>query len=841
MAIWPFSRKGKRPRSQITGPESTEKTTLFSSSHAPEQSSSLLGRKPSRKRSKRHKGHVATRASDADFGYSASPVPIPVPQAPPWLERGQSSSGAPPEPMLVRGQRGDRPSLSFWDHPENHTSLSSLDQDQINPFSRSARRQKRRNDPEREGGGPWRRLSKRSARDMAREQEILLMSSSPPSDPVRPPPKHERHVSVLSLTMRDSARSSMSDSSDTGTFRIHGLAVFTPRPALRYAETSRYVVPRSQGPSAASEKRPMWQDQDGSSRKRVAELADDLDAPALRELLERDRRRKEKKRQEEQERLQRRLQRRADRQREEERRAARSGQMVEGEEGWRGRTPLADASIPSPPHPGAADSVAASQRHPDPLQDSRATSAPKAEVGSWLRDSSKEGHAASHRMSNGSTRMIETLDNDSSIRASHSGNLGAPDSGVAWSPARTVSHDACSRSQGSLSASQLLGGARGSTSDISRTGDSDKRLSDASGKRHAGWSSFFRRASFRRKRNSVDHGRTSASDFSNTSRESFSRLQSQSGPPPPIPERNFIRTSGLRHTQSKFTEHLGDQPISPSDSHIQSPTLEVPETVVDMSPDPDEMNLDERDSTSPISFSNGERSSRHRSWETNSPRASPENAFSQSLASIDSEGSWMSGKYLRHLSQAANNSVRRSGGSTTNKTDPVDENLEFEEGDDVTSDEYLARLAAGTLEQPHDSPTEVRRASSSAMGPDSDQRSGVSSLPDSVHENKPEEKRRVENDRRRPRLVRPGMQPEDVTMKQASPDSYTTSPTEEGTPVEIQRATSIDFGQQHARRISAGSAKLLDIPARASIDSKPLSAESTVVGDMLESDHFLGK
>ena len=573
----------------------------------------------------------------------------------------------------------------------------------------------------------------------------------------------------------------------------------------------------------------------------------DLDAPALRELLERDRRRKEKKRQEEQERLQRRLQRRADRQREEERRAAarsRSAQpagddrMVEGEEEWRGRSRLADPSIPS--STGAPDFVADVQHHPDPIQDSRAPSEPKAEAGSWLRDSSRE----SHRMSDGSTRVIGTLDNRS-IRGSHSGNLGAHDSGVAWSPERKASHDTYSRSQGSLSASQIFGG-RGSTSDISRTGDSDRRMSDASGKRQA-WSSFFRRASLRRKKKSIDQGRAPASDFSNTSRESFSRLQSQPGPPPPIPERNFIRTSGLRHTQSKFTEHLGDHPISPTDSHMQSPTLGVPDSV-DRSPDPDEMNLDERDSrTSPISFSNaerdGERSSRHRSWETNSPRASPENAFSQSLASIDSEGSWMSGKFLRHLSQTANNSVRRSGGSTTNKTDPVDENGEFQEGDDVTSDEYLARLATGTQEQPRDSPTELRRASSGAIGPDCDQRSGMSPLPDSVHDNK-QEKRGFENGRRRPKLVRPGMQPqppEDVTMKRASPDSYTTSPTEEGTPVEIQRATSIDFGRQHARRISAGSAKLLDIPARASIDLKALSADSTVVGDILESDHLLGE
>lgn len=42
----------------------------------------------------------------------------------------------------------------------------------------------------------------------------------------------------------------------------------------------------------------------------------------------------------------------------------------------------------------------------------------------------------------------------------------------------------------------------------------------------------------------------------------------------------------------------------------------------------------------------------------------------------------------------------------------------------------------------------------------------------------------------------------------------------------IQRATSVDLGKGHARHISAGSARLLNLPPRSSIDMKRLSGSS---------------
>jgi hypothetical protein len=67
----------------------------------------------------------------------------------------------------------------------------------------------------------------------------------------------------------------------------------------------------------------------------------------------------------------------------------------------------------------------------------------------------------------------------------------------------------------------------------------------------------------------------------------------------------------------------------------------------------------------------------------------------------------------------------------------------------------------------------------------------------------------------------------DEPTESAEPDS----PTSEGEPVVLQRAQSVDLGKHHTRQLSAGSAKLLDIPARrTSVDPKrsSLASQNTV-------------
>ncbi|KAL1967966.1 hypothetical protein VTN77DRAFT_2383 [Rasamsonia byssochlamydoides] len=780
MAIWPFGRKGKRPRSQMKASDTAERT-LSSQDLEP------VDRKPSRKRSKREKNH---------------------PRSTPPAESSSSQRAAPQttQPLPCSRSRVDRPA-SF-------TETFDMGQENFTMAYAPPMLQKKRSSSSK--GTLKKRLSKRSARDLAREQEIRALSSSLPDreyhtwDVRRGPSRHtDRHPSDHSLPIRDSARSSISEASDSYTFKVNALAVFAPRPVLRYSDAPKYHIPRSRNPSANSmrnDKRLFIDDEDVHSSERVAELADDLDAPALRELLERDRRRKEKKRLEEQERLQRRLQRRAERQREEERRQA-GAEDVDPEE-LRGRD-RTETSTTSTAH----------QAQPEQSPDGPQAGISTDQSGSWLRGPSRGSDTRSDRLSEVSAHVIGNID-DRSIRAGKSGQrLGT------LSPSQSpVSQDYFS-----TNASQHPSVARESFSDLSRTGDSEKRMSDYSGRRMASWTSFFRR-----KRDSSERRGRPPSEFSTTSLESFSKSQSHPAAvaPATIPERTFIRTGTIHRTQSKFTEHLGDYPISPPDSRIQSPMPQNLEAVLDTSPHPDRTSevLDEEPTTA-VESELGRDSrapSRPLSWEASSRCTGPDSAafLSQSLASIDSEGSWMSGKYLRRISQAANNPVRRSATSARRRFG------EYAESKGDTSEEYLSQLA-DEPQEPRDSVSGLRRASSTAMGAETGGDSDESPTSDSAGK-EPNETWHA-GLARQPTLVRPQVRPKskegmlDVEMMDASHGSDI-SPVEEEA-VEIQRATSVDMGRGHghARQISAGSARLLEIRSRTSFDSRRSEADQVSV------------
>lgn len=795
MAIWPFGRKGKRPRSQMKASDAADRRLSFEDgadkSAAAERA--LVGRKPSRKRSKREKHRSA-----------------------PSLRHQPSHRAAAGATTFT------------YNIDDNHTSLSSIGQDNFTAARATPTLQKRESAGK--GNTLKKKLSKRSARELQREREIKALSSSPPSgnprianawgyhasDVRRGPSVQSRygdhHASNQSLPM--GSQSSLSDTSDLYTYKVNAFAVLTPRPVIRYSENhNKQLPPRSTNPSSNSMRKEinLGDEDDWKSHKRVAELADDMDASALRELLERDRRRREKKRLEDQERRQRRLQRRLEREQHESEHAATKVEEIDIDD-LRGRD-----NTPSP-------ATSSHRIRPESTIDEQQTqqteeSIYSPEPGSWLREPSNNSQQREKRFSDISAHVIGNID-DRSIRAGKQGH-----------DANAMSEEDVSRHRSPLfqavantSSARMSSIAQESISDLSRTENSEKRLSDTSSRRMSSWIAFFRRNSLRKRRSrEID---APPSEFSNTSRDSFMKAQQGAGPsmPIPIPERNFRRAGTLR-SQSKFVEHIDNYPISPPDSRMQSP-LPVPlETVYDMPVD----DLNSIEPSPRQSFTEGddynygnEEPSRPMSWDEKS------GAHSQSLASIDSEGSWMSGNYLRRLSQKNPNftSWRNSGGM--NKLDKYDEDEENE--DEVANDEYLNRLAEESPEQVSNSAAGVRRPSSTAMGLDipeaesEDSRQSSNSGMETWHqglERKPTVVRRGSD---RVRAMSKEVVFGDVAMLDtASVDEEETRPI---SPVsqdaEVNRATSVDYGREHkhARQISAGSAKLLDIPPRPSFDSR---------------------
>ncbi|KAJ9265691.1 hypothetical protein DTO195F2_1730 [Paecilomyces variotii] len=844
MAIWPFGRKGRRSSTPLAGPETVEKMYAAQEPESilapPQEAAISPKRKPSRKKSKRRKNRASATPDESSIPGQDAPSPRRAKTTPQtrFIEPNHPPMKAKTEPI------GQRP------YGLEQASHSSIGQDQLS-VSRSASVLRRK--PSSTGPSVLKkRLSKRKIEQISREQEIRAMSSSPVNIPRRTGASNvvssscdtrrvgsvisrsDRHASDLSLPVRDSPGSSMTDGSESYTFKVNTFAAWTPRPAIRYSEPPRYETPRSQGPSVASNKQATIPEESLNPKKRIDELADDLDAGALRELLERDRRRKEKKRIADQERLQRRLQRRAERQREQERRreeqSGPSDDREQGTEDRRGRSVLdthrASVSRDQDEHDSGAKAGSSSQQS-----------------GSWLRGPSNDGRLPkSNRASLESVHVIGTLD-DSSIRAE---KMAQRDS-MALSQDMQISRSSISpcpspvtKDPSGTSTSQHPGFSSESISDRSRTIDHERRPSDNSGKRMNGWSTFFRRGSSRLKRGSWDRAQRAPSEFSNTSRESFSRAPpSVTGTSPGMAQRSFLRVGTVKRSQSKFTEHLGDFPISPPESRLQSP--DIPETIPDM-PSPEQASFhDDLEQTigRPIP---GRSAGRHRSWESGVETRPDSALLSRSLASVDSEGSWMSGKFLRRISQHANSPVRHSVASSGNKLEGY---AESREADDIVGDEDLARLTP-SHEECRDSLAGARRASSSAMGADSDRESDSLPMQKPEPEVEPAETWHI-GIGRRPTVIRPSNRPKSkagllldhVQNVPTAQSAEVLSVSGDNSPVdeeegeqeeaEIQRATSVDYGRGHVRHVSAGSAKLLDI--RASMDSKSPSSGAEARSD----------
>jgi len=266
-----------------------------------------------------------------------------------------------------------------------------------------------------------------------------------------------------------------------------------------------------------------------------------------------------------------------------------------------------------------------------------------------------------------------------------------------------------------------------------------------------------------------------------------------------------------KRTRSRFREDLPELPLSPPASRVQSPEAEPPMPVLT------EQKIHEMEQLRSLGVRYDTPTSGHRSVDavrrttpSTMERAyvspSPEAGMSMSLASIDSEGSWLSGNPSARRA-AMRDSIRRANqrehvDTTDSPTNSTEEDLE------IVEDEYLTKL------------TPRRNSGQDLIG----RRSG---------EGRPSSDEEDLVDDADMKWGRVGSQPEVVhryTMKshegllemesededsQASPISPSSQED-----ADIQRAKSVSLGKGHVRNFSAGSAKLLDITPRPSVDAR---------------------
>lgn len=749
----------------------------------------------------------------------------------------------------ISQQRGTIP-YNFDSHEND--SLSSL------PTARERGRLQRPQSlrkPAYESSGLVRHLStKKSKREHEnlREEEIRAMSMPLPQkrpagrsgDMLRRDSKKvkgtmnrrfERPESNISLPPEDSIHSSMSGSSDPRAFRVSALDMFSPRPTVRcsvgsqhYASgpdssplsnKSKTTAPRGRQPGSrdGSIERKDFDEKRAKRSSRIDDLADELDTGALRDIMERDKRRREKKRKADEERLRRRLERRAEKQR--------AATEVAPPAPGTPTTPRREAqgtiglgierNAPAPSHELMEDvQPSTPQRRPPPLASHFEENS---QLPTPLESPIEEpviSNAQAVRYSRGSVSATHTRgpSNVSQMPELLSERLAHE------IPVESIERAQDPTASGSLHAVETI-----DTVTTSKTGTNRRRSSE--GRRMAIFASLFRRG----KRQSQDQGRTTPSEvsFSNTSRESMSRHPLPAHlvalPPPPTAPIAIKRPSSVpRRTRSKFREDLPE--FTPPDSRVQSPGIIHNSAIAAR-----------RRSQQPAGLIiESDSSGAARTDSPVSPGVPNAGLMSQSLASVDSEGSWLSGKPIKRSSNKSH--LHSSLGSSTGPKTHEPFNASYEELG-IPDDEYFRRLTPQPDEhRPSLLSNELqRKPSSEVMSP-------LETLEDdeaapAMMESTEEQGELVHSSLgRQPTVVHRqarhkstegllSFYNEDRPFSQETGDSAemmeADSPTSDNEPVPVvQRARSVDLGKHHFRHLSAGSAKLLDIHKRTSTSSQ---------------------
>lgn len=681
---------------------------------------------------------------------------------------------------------------------------------------------------------PFRRKSsKRRRTDHDREAEIRAMTNPAPTQPAetwnfsRPTRTSSKRVKTgaqpaktwdhptsdrVSLPSPESIRSGMSSDSEHGAFRLTALASLAPRPTLHYVSSGRCTPPMGgQVPSrTASQKRKLKERasfvEDASlEHERIDDLADDFDASDIRELMERDHRRRERKKLKDQARAERRLLRMA-----EERKAAQLKAAQEGsrpppnlERGVAGRELAASDADTTSAYMTSSELRHANTAQPQ-LKETLGVPMPVPETASQSQtaDPPSESHGA-----NGVPLGAITPQDAP-------GDL-TEETYAPLSPTSPV-YNRFLKSKTSASKSSFDAGQSRSTISSPPAKYEDVRTSnqsDTSRKARLSFTSLLRWGS-RRNRSS------DPSSFSNTSREEMQAVAeneaSATSPVPPtaatdsgvsIAASKKVSTGVPKRTRSRFREDLPELPMSPPDSQRGSidatpPIPEHPDTQTTTTrepiPIPGQNNtstrrpLDEMLRRTPVSDEYG---------------PSPE-PHSISLASIDSEGSWLSGR-IGGRSPGSRQTLREQANSRAPSTTGTEEEL------GITEDEYLSRL---TPARPVRTRPSQRHAPSDAI-PSSDEDDGDVRLG-------------AVQARRQPGMVHVSSRPPVHSMMSyegllTSCDEERRSESEDWIEPEVMpavhRATSVNLAN-NAKRISAGSAKVLDIPPRDSTDQKRRSS-----------------
>jgi hypothetical protein len=680
-----------------------------------------------------------------------------------------------------------------------------------------------------------RRQSNKRKKDQTLREEDIRQMSAPMQIPKRPAANSGQDLlrrdskkarrtlskrpddsrsSNVSIPMPDSIHRNMAAMSEQRAWAIGSMSMWSPRPTVRVSGTFTHTPPqRPRNMGKLPEVAPSTNGR--KDQRKVAELANDLNSSELRLLMERDSRRKEKKALEQHERLDRKLRRRAETQRLD-------------EEGRTRNSPRHNATPPTDIHPAfRAHQPDASPTPLTPISLKKLGKQPITQEsptngGTYLlyppREDIPQNPFADPELESESEvenpftsagaeySPVQTSFDEPVLQTARAVRLSAGHLSPPASPSPNIQRDL--QPSPSLAEVSYPISTRTSSHPASSFESSRHRPSE-SGSRRTGpsaWTTLFRRG-MGSTRASEDK---SPSEFSfvNTSRESMSKQLI----PAHLIASKPSRSSGVPvRTQSKFREDLpespiADLPISPPSSRVQSPELSVIAAGV-------------------AAARRGQRNV-ERSITTESPDlirndspAIPEyvesTALSQSFGSVDSEGSWISGRLVKQPSHASH--LQSSLGSFKKGQDDFSNSFDHLP---VPEHEYFASLTPeiGSRRASVEHKTEITATVKPILGEAGPLRQATARRRPTVVHNDP-------RFRSREGLLTEYHAGEATEVFAPSREGSLSGESDEETShVEIHKAERVSYGktQGHARSLSAGSGRMLDIPPirRTSVGTK---------------------
>ncbi|RMY67449.1 hypothetical protein D0863_07783 [Hortaea werneckii] len=702
-------------------------------------------------------------------------------------------------------------------------------------------------------GPPTRRPStKRRKDDALREEEIRAMTAPipipkrPGDGPLRRDSKKRRSMrdSNISLPHQDSIHSSMSGVMEQRGWEVGSFGMFSPRPAVRLSGTPQYVgsgsVPGSSSrPSTArakdKDKTPI-RNEFARKRQTIGEEADDFDAGDIRMLMERDAKRRERRRKEQQEKLDRKLRSRggrnrgdSDRKRQEEEEAAKEKDTRQAEDVQRRHELM---TPPRDVHPAFRESPNATGESAAGLG-----MGVSAVAGAAVIDPER---AQSHAMPTTAERGVQNtgtyLDYKQHEREPEnpfSDPAGPPtpleqESDIprmpgAFTPLESPLEDPMSKDTQGVNLPQTqtppLSPVRSIQTERANSGPvptinrphrplsdlpppppiptSERRTSEPKDRRAGGWASLFRRGGTLRKPD--EPSTPSELSFSNASRESMRNLPLPAHLVDSQAPRSKSTGAPPMRAKSKFREDLPELPISPPDSRIPSPDVNSAAAATAAA----RRSKKAQKSADPLERARDmdvDASSIGRNDTPVSPSQRARGLMSASLASVDSEGSWLASSGKRQSTQSA---LSRSIGSLRQRR--PDFAASYEELGEDRDAEHFTRKAPS----PAHGGAEVDSVSDYG---DSTAIAEAQADPMTVHGSVRRKPTLVHRD---PRVKsREGLLAEYAGGESAEIADATAEKDDFDPEPELRSARSVNYGKggkHHGRQMSAGSAKLLDI------------------------------